>query len=103
MLKILNIVLLILLLTTKSYSEVVKKVNINNNDRITDETILVFSNIEIGKSYNSNDLDQILKDLYQTNFFSNISLSLNNGTLTIDVTENKIIQEVQINGIKKKN
>ena len=102
MLKILNIVLLILLLTTKSYSEVVKKVNINNNDRITDETILVFSNIEIGKSYNSNDLDQILKDLYQTNFFSNISLSLNNGTLTIDVTENKIIQEVQINGIKKK-
>ena len=102
MLKILNIVLLIFFLTTKSYSEVVKKVNINNNDRITDETILVFSNIEIGKSYNSNDLDQILKDLYQTNFFSNISLSLNNGTLTIDVTENKIIQEVQINGIKKK-
>ena len=37
---------------------------------------LVFSNIEIGKNYTSNDLDQIIKDLYETNFFSNISLNL---------------------------
>ena len=62
---------------------------------------LVFSNIEIGKNYRSNDLDQIIKDLYETNFFSNISLNLDNGILTIDVTENKIIQEIKINGIKK--
>ena len=34
---------------------------------------LVFSNIEIGKNYNSNDLNQIIKDLYETNFFSNVN------------------------------
>ena len=99
--KFLNIILVTFFLATKCYSEIINTVNIVNNDRITKETILVFSNIEIGKDYDSNDLDQIIKDLYQTNFFSNITLNLDNGILTIDVTENKIIQEIKINGIKK--
>ena len=102
MLKILNTIILFILLTTKSYSEVINKVNVINNDRITQETILVFSNIEIGKNYSANDLNEIIKDLYDTNFFSNISLNLNDGVLTIDVKENKVIQEIEINGIKKK-
>ena len=101
MYKFLNIILITFFLASKCYSEIINKVNVVNNERITKETILVFSNIEIGKNYDLNDLDQIIKDLYQTNFFSNISLNLNNGILTIDVTENKIIQEIKINGIKK--
>ncbi len=99
--KFFNIILITFFLASKCYSEIINKVNIVNNERITKETILVFSNIEIGKNYDSNDLDQIIQDLYQTNFFSNISLNLDNGILTIDVTENKIIQEIKINGIKK--
>jgi len=103
MLKILNIIfILILLFVNKSYAEVVKKIVILNNERITKETILVFSNVKVGVNYNANDLDIVIKDLYQTNFFSNVSLDLSNGILTISVDENKIIQEVIINGIKKK-
>ncbi len=101
MYKFLNIVLITFFVATKCYSEIINTVNVVNNDRITKETILVFSNIEIGKNYDSNDLDQIIKDLYQTNFFSDVSLNLDNGILTIDVIENKIIQEIIINGIKK--
>ncbi len=101
MYKFLNIVLISLFIATKSYSEIIKKVEIVNNDRITKETILVFSNIEIGKDYDANELDQIVRDLYETNFFSNLSVNLNNGVLTIDVKENKIIQSIEINGIKK--
>ena len=102
MFKFLNTILLFILLTTKSYSEIINKVNVINNDRITQETILVFSNIEIGKNYSPNDLNEIIKDLYKTNFFSNVSLNLIDGILTIDVKENKVIQEIKINGIKKK-
>ncbi len=102
MLKILKIIILTLFLSSYGYSETIKKVNVINNERITLETILVFSNIEIGKDYNANDLDEIIKDLYQTNFFSNISIKIEDGVLTIDVIENKIIQELSINGIKKK-
>ena len=102
MLKILKIIVFIFFLTSYANSEVIRKVNVINNERISLETILVFSNIEIGKNYNSNELDQIIKDLYNTNFFSNVSLKVDNGILTIDVIENKIIQNLEIEGIKKK-
>ena len=101
MYKFLNIILFTILLASKSYAEIINKIEIVNNERITKETIIVFSNIEIGKNYDANDLDQVIKDLYESNFFSNISLSLTDGVLTIDVKENKIIQEITINGIKK--
>ena len=74
--KILITFLFTFLLASKSYSEIIKKVNIINNERITKETILVFSDIKIGKDYTSNDLNQIIKDLFKTNFFSDISLNL---------------------------
>ena len=45
-------------------------------------------------------LIKLLK-IIQTNFFSNVKIKLQNGLLTIDVTENKIIQELNITGIKK--
>ena len=102
MYKILIIFIFTLVLASKSYSEIIKNVNIINNERITKETILVFSDIKIGNDYTSSDLNQIIKDLFSTNFFSDISLNLSDGTLTIDVTENKVVQEIQINGIKKK-
>ena len=99
MYKFLNIVLISLFIVTKSYSEIIKKVEIVNNDRITKETILVFSNIEIGKDYDANELDQIVK-IYLKQIFSDLSINLNNGVLTIDVKENKIIQLIEINGKK---
>ncbi len=102
MLKILKIIVFIFFFTSYANSEVIKKVSVINNERISLETILVFSNIEIGKDYNLNELDQIIKDLYNTNFFSNVSLKVDNGILTIDVIENKIIQNLEIEGIKKK-
>ena len=35
-------------------------------------------------------------------FFQMLTLNLDDGVLTIDVKENKIIQEIKINGIKKR-
>ena len=51
MLKFLKIILFTFLLTFNAHSEIVKKVKVINNERITLETILVFSNIDIGKDY----------------------------------------------------
>ena len=42
MLKFLNIILFTIFLATKCYSEIINKVNVINNDRITKETILSF-------------------------------------------------------------
>ena len=102
MFRFLYIILILLFICLKSNAEIIKDIKVINNDRISKETILIFSDIELGKDYSKNDLNDVIKDLYSTNFFSDISIELNDGTLIIDVKENKIIQTITINGLKKK-
>ena len=101
MFKFISIIIFTLLFVSKANSEVVNNIEVINNERISKETILIFSKIDIGKDYSQNDLNNIIEDLYKTDFFSNITLEIKNGTLIIDITENKIVQSVTINGIKK--
>ena len=102
MFRIITLVLTIFFVTVaKSSAEVVNDIKILNNERISKETVLVFSKIELGKDYSENDLNLILNDLYSTDFFKNVSLEIKNNTLFITVEENKVIQEVIIEGLKK--
>ena len=82
-------------MTLQLKAEVINDIKIINNERISKETILIFADIKIGENYDQNDLNKILKEIYNTNFFSNVSLEIQNGTLVIDVIENKIIQNIR--------
>ena len=97
--KKLLISLCFIIFSTSINAAIVNKVLIKNNNRISDETIITYGQIEIGKNYNNEDINEVLKNLYNTNFFENISLKLENNTLIIDVQENKIIQSVIIKGV----
>ena len=102
MFRIITLVLTIFFVTVaKSSAEVVNDIKILNNERISKETILVFSDIKIGEDYSDNDLNKILNDLYKTDFFKDVSLEIKENILYISVEENKIIQEVVIEGLKK--
>ena len=57
-------------------AEIIVDIEIKNNDRISKQTIITYGKIELNKDYSQEDLNLILKNLYETNFFSNISLSL---------------------------
>ena len=83
-------------------AEVVNNIVIKGNDRVSADTIIVLGDIKKDIDYNDDILNRILSELYTTNFFSDIKLEIVNGTLEISVVENKIIQSVQINGIKIK-
>ena len=87
---------------TKAHSDILKDVKITNNERISKETIITYGQIEIGSAYDDNKLNKIIKNLYETNFFKNIELKFENQILNILVEENKIIQIVEIQGIKSK-
>ena len=87
------------LINSSLNAEVINKILINNNERISDETIITYGQIEIGKDYN-NKINEILKNLYGTDFFNNISLKIENSTLIIDVEENQIIQSVVVEGVE---
>ena len=79
-------------------AEVIQKLEIKGNNRISDETIKVYGEITIDKNYSNNDVNEILKNLYNTNFFEDIKISLNNGILDISVKEYAIIYSIDLDG-----
>jgi len=93
-------VLFFLFLSTKIFAEVVNKVDVKGNERISSETIKIFGDIKIGSNYESQDVNLLIKKLYETTFFSNISVEIKNGLLTVVVKENPIINTVIFDGEK---
>ena len=98
--KFISILLLILSLSVTSKAEIVNEVIVENNDRISLNTIKTYGNIKIGSDYSSDDLNNILKNLYETNFFQDVSLKIETNILVINVVENKLIQTINITGVK---
>jgi len=93
-------ILIFFFLSLNLSAETVQKLEINGNDRISKETIEVYGEITLNKDYSSFDIDKILKNLYETNFFKDIKISLNNGVLNITVEEYGIINTVDLQGEK---
>ncbi len=86
-----------LILTAKA--EIIKKINIEGNKRITNETVIMFSGLNLGDVIKSTNLNKALKDLYMTDYFKNVSIKSDNGIVVIKVDENPIIQSVKLNGV----
>ena len=98
---LLKIILILYFLLSHSSAEIIKKFEISGNKRISDETIIIFSEIELNEDVSKQKLDGVIKNLYKTNFFRNISLRLENQILYLEVEENPIIGNLEIIGIKK--
>ncbi len=98
----LKTVIIFLFFSSYSFSEKIKNIEITGNQRISNETILVLGNISKNKEFDNNSLNNALKKLYETNFFKDINISLNNGLLKIIVDENPIIEDIEITGVKNK-
>ena len=83
-----------------AFGDIINKIEVKNNNRITKETIITFGGIELGKDYNKEQLNRVLLDLYETNFFSDIKFDIQGDTLIVEVEERKIIQQIVLNGVK---
>ena len=90
-------------ISSLSIAQTIIDIKVDGNKRISKESIIVFGNIEFDKDYNDDDLNTVLKNIYETNFFKEINLKINNSILQVSVIENPIIEDVQINGIKSDN
>jgi len=87
---------------TLANAELVKKILIDGNERITNETIIIFSKTNIGDDLTINNLNDIIKNLYETDFFKDVSVNLENNILKIKVIENSLVESIEINGVKNK-
>jgi outer membrane protein insertion porin family len=63
----------------------------------------VRSNVTIqpGKSFSNTDIDDSVKQLYDTGYFSDVKISVSGGTLVVTVEEAQLINQVVFNGNRK--
>ena len=83
-------------------AEVVNEIVIEGNRRVSEETIKVYGEINLGKDYRENDINKIINNLYSTNFFENIEIQLKNNVLKIKLEEYPVINQLIIVGEKNK-
>jgi outer membrane protein insertion porin family len=85
---------------TISSGEIVTKINIEGNNRISDEIILMFAGINLDQDVKNSQLNEIIKNLFETKFFKNVSVKFENNIISIIVEEAPLIEKVLITGIK---
>jgi outer membrane protein insertion porin family len=97
-----NIIIILFVLNISSFalSEIVKKIEISGNKRISNETIKMFSETQINDDINNLKINDILKKIYETNFFKDVKINLENNILKIKVEENPIIENIIFTGVK---
>ncbi len=79
-------------------SETVNKVIIDGNKRVSEETIILYGDIQLNDEINENKLNLILKNLYSTEFFEDVKLRIDKGTLFVNLKEYPIINQLILVG-----
>ena len=93
--------LILFIFVTPSYS-LSQKIIISGNERISQETIIMFSDLSNKKKIDDDAINEAIKNLYETNFFENISITYDDDEVKINLIESPIVENVTINGIKAK-
>jgi len=93
---------LLFFFVTSVQAVIIKDIIVEGNNRVSKETIQMFAEVNSGDDIDPNLFNDILKNLYETNFFKDVSLFLDNDILKISVVENPIVQNYFIDGIKNK-
>ena len=92
-------VVVVIFFTSNSYGSEISEIEIIGNKRIPNESIILFSDYKNHIEINEKNLNNILKNLYETNFFKDVSLKTDKNKLIITVIEEALIQSLLINGI----
>ena len=99
MIRLINFAFIIIFLNISiSRAEIIKKIEITGNNRFSEETIKVYGDIKINKDYSERELDQILNNLYSTEFFEDIKINLKNNTLKISLREYPVVNQLILVG-----
>jgi len=97
-----KILLLTIFLSKEALAEQIKKITILGNERISKETIIMFSDLKLNMEVTNKDLNNSIKKLYQTGYFELINIDLKSNEIIVSVKENLIIQSIEIRGVKNK-
>ena len=82
-------------------SGTVRAIIIKGTERLEPETVRSYINLEVGDPYDRDRLDKALKEIYASELFADATILDDNGTLTITVKENPVINRILIEGAKR--
>ena len=89
-------------LVSNALADIINDIEVKGNLRLSKQSIIIFSGLNINQDYNSDDLNIAIKKLDKTDFFNKIDFKIIDDTLLIEVVENPIIEDLQIRGVKSK-
>ena len=72
----------------------ISKIIIQGNQRVSDETILTYANISKGDRITSELIQNVIKKLYETKYFDDISVTQKFNDLIISVKEKPIVSSI---------
>lgn len=81
--------------------ESIRQINVVGAQRLEQITVISYTRLRVGDAYSAAAADQALKDLYATELFSNVAIRYDAGIVTIEVTENPIVNRIVLEGNKR--
>lgn len=92
----------VLVCAPASYADdTITSINVTGSQRIEPSAVISYSGLKSGQVASQYDLDEGMKRIYETGFYSDVSLDNNSGSLTILVKENPSISQVIFEGNDK--
>jgi len=86
---------------TAPVSGTIRAVNVVGSQRLEPDTVRSYTALRPGGVYTRESVDQALKDLFATELFADVQIRDDNGTLTIEVRENPVINRIILEGNKR--
>lgn len=80
---------------------VIQRIDVRGVQRVGVDAVRSNITIKPGQSFSNVDIDESVKRLYATGFFSDVRISVSGGTLVVNVTENQLVNQVVFNGNRK--
>ncbi len=87
--------------TVANATGTVRAVLVRGTERLEPETVRSYLNLNIGEPYDRERLDQALKALFASELFADATIRDDNGSLTVEVRENPVINRIVIEGAKR--
>ena len=81
-----------LFFSIQSFANPINKIDFVGLNVISNTTLMSILPVKIGDQYNENTSDEIIQTLFNTGYFSDISVTNNNDNLTITLSENPYIK-----------
>ena len=82
-------------------AQTVRSIEVEGAQRLEADTILSYIRLHVGDRYTQSGADQVLKDLFATELFSDVQLRNDKGAVVIAVKENPVVNRIILEGNKR--